>query len=85
MLISQIIDLLTSIDSRLDQLSNIELRPQDIESYLHEIKMVVSGFEHKGQKHPSVLEKIVDGIENIESDVSSMSMTLSSIDTNTMQ
>ncbi len=72
----RMIQLLESIDSKLDRLD-------DIESLLQDIKIDVSGFEHEGKKYPGSSERVIAAIGSVESELGFIQMTLNSIETNT--
>ena len=81
--INQLISLLTSIDAKLDTLTDIEARLESIENDINEIKMEISGFSHEGKAYPGRLENMEGSLSEIESELSSMAMTLNSIESNT--
>ncbi|MBI3417490.1 MAG: hypothetical protein HY043_19540 [Verrucomicrobia bacterium] len=72
----RIIQLLESIDSKLDRLGSID-------SLLHEVKMEGSGFEHEGKNYPGSSERIIESIDSVESKLGFLEMTLDSIESNT--
>lgn len=62
-LLARIVDLLESIDGKLDRL-------EAIEDSLDTMKLDVSGFEHDGTKFEGVGERILDVLSSIASNTS---------------
>ena len=70
------VQLLESIDSKLDRLD-------DIVGLLDTIKMDVSGFEHDGKTFPGSSDQIVDAVNSVQSQLESIQSSLTMIELNT--
>jgi hypothetical protein len=70
---ARMLQLLESIDSKLDRLERIE-------DLLYDLKIEVCGFEHEGTPYPGSTEKIISAIEAVEAEVGSVQLAIEAIE-----
>jgi hypothetical protein len=70
---ARMLQLLESIDTKLDGLERIE-------DLLYDLKMEVCGFEHEGTPYPGSTEKILSAIESVEAEIGSLQLSVEALE-----
>ena len=79
----RMVELLEDISLKLDGLEQIQSTLNSLDDMMHEIKLEVCALEHEGNRYPSLGDKIETAIESVQSELNSLSSTLSAIEINT--
>jgi hypothetical protein len=79
----RIVDLVQEISGKLDGLDQIQSTLDSLDSMVHDLKLELCGFEHEGNRYPSLGDKVDDSIQEIKHELSNINSTLTSIDMNT--
>lgn len=62
----RLVELLESIDAKLDSLARLEAQVDSIQGMLLQMKMDVSGFQHEKEEYPGRLETIEARLSDIQ-------------------
>jgi len=63
---SRVVELLESIDGKLESLQRLEAQVESIHSMLIAMKMDVSGFQHENNEYPGRLEAMEQRLSDIQ-------------------